>query len=207
MVIKLHHSLLTLLVYTPYGYGQIQELGNKSNVNLITNSMILIEEFTICSQSKVIHKDDDFSSQEELVDYLRKDKNIITRDDVEEILVRVDRKDFMIDKIKPFAYLNNSQEIGFNTTISSPEMHAKTLEYLIDNLKKAKKVLDIGVGSGYLSACMALLIEDTGKVFSIDHFQEICDFAKTNISKSNKELIDKEKIIILNQDGRSGLEK
>jgi len=62
MVIKLHHSLLTLLVYTPYGYGQIQELGNKSNVNLITNSMILIEEFTICSQSKVIHKDDDFSS-------------------------------------------------------------------------------------------------------------------------------------------------
>lgn len=117
---------------------------------------------------------------------------------MEEILVRVDRKDFMIDKIKPFAYLNNSQEIGFNTTISSPEMHAKTLEYLIDNLKKAKKVLDIGVGSGYLSVCMALLIEDTGKVFSIDHFQEICDFAKTNISKSNKELIDKEKIIILN---------
>lgn len=39
-------------------------------------------------------------------------------------------------------------------------MHAYALEFLYPNLKEAKKVLDIGSGSGYLTLAMALLTEN-----------------------------------------------
>jgi protein-L-isoaspartate O-methyltransferase len=37
-------------------------------------------------------------------------------------------------------------------------MHAYALEYLYDKLKTAKNVLDVGSGTGYLTAAMALIV-------------------------------------------------
>ena len=37
-------------------------------------------------------------------------------------------------------------------------MHALTLEFIKDYLKNAKKALDIGVGSGFMTLAMAKLI-------------------------------------------------
>eukprot|EP01050_Picozoa_sp_SAG11_P034981 SAG11_NODE_12596_length_695_cov_1.080537_1_plen_107_part_10 len=45
------------------------------------------------------------------------------------------------------------QRIGFGATISAPHMHAYALEWLSDRLKPGSKVLDVGCGSGYLTAC------------------------------------------------------
>ena len=52
---------------------------------------------------------------------------------------------------------------------------------------------------------MALAMGDKGKVFSVDHIQSICDFAKSNIMKNHKELIESNIIEFVNQDGRKGL--
>ena len=71
--------------------------------------------------------------------------------------------------------------IGWNTTISAPHMHAMTLEKLISHLKPGAKALDIGAGSGYVSACFARLVGSKGKVVMIDHIQAITDFAVKNI--------------------------
>ena len=38
-------------------------------------------------------------------------------------MVSLDRKDFMIKKYLKDAYSNNSQSIGWETTISSPKSH------------------------------------------------------------------------------------
>jgi len=78
------------------------------------------------------------------------------------------------------AYHNRSADIGWNTTISSPKMHILTLEHLIEHIKAKPNaiVLDVGVGSGYLSTCLALALGKEGKVYSVDHIDAICDFAK-----------------------------
>ena len=52
-------------------------------------------------------------------------------------------------------YFDRALPIGWNTTISAPHMHANTLEILKDKLIKGGKALDIGVGSGFLTACLA----------------------------------------------------
>ena len=73
------------------------------------------------------------------------------------------------------------------------------------HFKPGGKALDIGCGSGYFTTCMALAMGDKGKVFSVDHIQSICDFAKSNIMKNHKELIESNIIEFVNQDGRKGL--
>ena len=55
------------------------------------------------------------------------------------------------------------------SNIDSPEQHVLILEQLINHLKPGSKVLDIGCGSGYISACFAKAVGETGKVFAIDH--------------------------------------
>jgi len=48
--------------------------------------------------------------------------------------------------------------IGYGVTISAPHMHAQALEVLSDQLVEGAKVLDVGSGSGYLTACFAHMV-------------------------------------------------
>ena len=64
-------------------------------------------------------------SMKGLVDYLA-DCKIITKQQVYNLMLQVDHSDF----ISPKSYYNNPQSIAYNTTISTPHMHAHTLEYL-----------------------------------------------------------------------------
>ena len=77
--------------------------------------------------------------------------------------------------------------------------------HLIEHLKTAKKVLDIGTGSGFITAAMATACPDDCEVFAIDHIQEINDFAKSNIKKVCPNLIKSNKIKFLTMDGRKGI--
>ena len=55
-------------------------------------------------------------------------------------------------------YIDSPQSIGYGVTISAPHMHAHALEILKDHLKEGSKSLDVGSGSGYLTACMAIMV-------------------------------------------------
>jgi len=50
---------------------------------------------------------------------------------------------------------------------------------------------------------MAAMVGETGKVYSVDHIEEITQFAKGNIEKKNGDLIPR--ITFLTKDGRKGI--
>ena len=66
------------------------------------------------------------------------------------------------------------------------------------------KVLDIGSGSGYLTACMAYLVRPNGKAIGIEHINELVDKSIENINKHNRELFDEGVLEIHKGDGRQG---
>lgn len=80
---------------------------------------------------------------------------IIKTPGVYNAMVAVDRKEFCPSRE---AYRDTPQSIGCNVTISAPHMHAYALETLASHLQPGSKVLDVGSGSGYLTACMAVMV-------------------------------------------------
>lgn len=103
------------------------------------------------------------------------------------------------------AYNDTPKPIGWNTTISAPSMHAETLKHLYNHIIKAKTILDIGSGSGFITAAMAHSAPADAVVYGVDHIQSINDFALSNVKKCCPHLIKKNKIIFVTQDGREGL--
>ena len=89
------------------------------------------------------------------------------------VLIKVDRKNFLTTHGLDDPYADNARPIGFNTTISSFSIHGSTLEFLRNHLKVGAKCIDIGTGSGFIAACFADLVGKEGKVFMVDHIEQI----------------------------------
>lgn len=76
----------------------------------------------------------------------------------------VDRGLFVLDRQR--AYQDCPLPIGHGVTISAPHMHAYACELLGPWLKPGASVLDVGSGSGYLTAVFAHMVcerDGTGK--------------------------------------------
>jgi protein-L-isoaspartate(D-aspartate) O-methyltransferase len=129
---------------------------------------------------------------------------ITMSDKIKQVVQTTDRREFMPEESEP--YEDRPQRIGFNTTISAPHMHVMTLGLLEPWLKPGMKVLDVGCGSGYLTVCMAKMIE-RGKVYGVDHIEELINQAVENIMKSHSHLLhnDQLEVIFITRDGRQGL--
>jgi len=139
------------------------------------------------------------SSNAELVNNL-KSHGIIETDSVASAMKAVDRADYC----KHSPYQDSPQGIGYGVTISAPHMHAHALELLKEQLAPGKKALDVGSGSGYLTACFALMVGPSGKVVGIDHVQQLVDFSEANIRKNHSSLLDSGNIKLVVGDGRQG---
>uniref|UniRef100_A0A8C7GQQ9 Protein-L-isoaspartate(D-aspartate) O-methyltransferase n=1 Tax=Oncorhynchus kisutch TaxID=8019 RepID=A0A8C7GQQ9_ONCKI len=135
----------------------------------------------------------------ELVNNLRKN-GIIKSDKVYEVMLATDRGHF--SRCNP--YMDSPQAIGYQATISAPHMHAYALELLYDQLYDGAKALDVGSGSGILSACFARMVGPKGKVIGIDHIKELVDDSITNVKKDDPGLITSGRIKLIVGDGRMG---
>lgn len=100
-----------------------------------------------------------------------------------EAFYKIDRKDFVPDELKEFAYLNQPLSIGYSQTISQPLVVAFMLELL--DPKEGEKILDIGSGSGWTTALLAYLTGDKGKVFAIERIPQLKEFGENNVKKYN----------------------
>ncbi|TSC90053.1 MAG: protein-L-isoaspartate(D-aspartate) O-methyltransferase [Parcubacteria group bacterium Gr01-1014_2] len=95
----------------------------------------------------------------------------------------IDRKDFVLSEGEGRAYEDRPLSIGFGATISQPTTIAIMLEKL--QPEPTSNVLEVGTGSGYLTALLAKIVWDSGEVFSIEYIPELKEFAKANLKKYN----------------------
>nr|ACO11150.1 Protein-L-isoaspartateD-aspartate O-methyltransferase [Caligus rogercresseyi] len=139
------------------------------------------------------------STNQEMVDNLR-EKSIIKSEKVYSAMSRVDRGHY----VPSSPYMDSPQTIGYGATISAPHMHAFALEYLTNHLKEGNKVLDVGSGSGYLTACFALMVGPSGKAVGIDHVDDLVEKGRDNIQKDQPELLSSGRVKLVVGDGRKG---
>jgi protein-L-isoaspartate(D-aspartate) O-methyltransferase len=105
-------------------------------------------------------------------------------------------------------YEDSPQGLMLDQTISAPHMHGYALEYLKDHLGPSRDnlhVLDVGCGSGYLSAVLARL-NPRAKVFGIDVFERLTELATANVRQGDGDLLDSGQLQIHCGDGWQGYE-
>lgn len=120
---------------------------------------------------------------------------------VREAMLKVDRADFC--PVDP--YFDSPGDIGYGATISAPHMHAYALQNAYSRVLEAKpdgRILDVGSGSGYLTACFAYLTK--GLVVGVEHVPELVADSITNIRKHHQDLLDQGRVKIVVGDGRKG---
>jgi protein-L-isoaspartate(D-aspartate) O-methyltransferase len=113
-------------------------------------------------------------------------------------------------------YDDTPQSIGFGQTISAPHMHAHVLELMVPALEKTTSshlsLLDVGCGSGYLTAAMGRLVDPPkplvgvpGKVYGVDVWPGLIEMSKHNINKADGDLIQDGTVTVQLGDGWKGL--
>ncbi|KAI9087506.1 hypothetical protein K1719_030376 [Acacia pycnantha] len=107
---------------------------------------------------------------------------IITSNKVAQVMEAIDRAFFVTDEMQPYA--DSPMPIGYNATISAPHMHAYCLQLLEQNLQPGMRALDVGSGTGYLTACFALMVGPEGRAVGVEHIPELVSSSIENIQKS-----------------------
>ncbi|GJN04245.1 hypothetical protein PR202_ga21775 [Eleusine coracana subsp. coracana] len=108
---------------------------------------------------------------------------IIRSAKVAEVMQAIDRGLFVPSGGSP--YYDSPMPIGYNATISAPHMHAACLELLEKNLQPGMRALDVGSGTGYLTACFALMVGSEGRAVGVEHIPEL---VASSIETSRKAL-------------------
>eukprot|EP00930_Biecheleria_cincta_P088203 TRINITY_DN77433_c0_g1_i1.p1 TRINITY_DN77433_c0_g1~~TRINITY_DN77433_c0_g1_i1.p1 ORF type:complete len:239 (-),score=37.06 TRINITY_DN77433_c0_g1_i1:71-742(-) len=139
---------------------------------------------------------------EQLVRNLRK-AGVIRSDAVEQAMISVDRRNYAPKN----AYEDAPQPIGHSATISAPHMHGHALELLANHLQSGMRALDVGSGSGYLSAVMARMVGPEGRVVGIDYLAPLVTLATENVKKADNDLLEKGQLQLVQGDGWKGFEQ
>ena len=124
------------------------------------------------------------ATNDELVDNLRTN-GVIEHADVAAAMKAVDRG-FYVVKGTGNPYVDSPQGIGFGATISAPHMHAHCLEVLRPWLKPDARVLDVGSGTGYLTALFAQFVGEKGLVVGVDHIPDLVSQSEKNLRADGK---------------------
>lgn len=95
-----------------------------------------------------------------------------------DVLAEVPRESFLEDKHKGLAYSDFQLPIGYGQHMLKPTIDGRLLQALL--LQLTNKVLEIGTGSGYLTACLARL---SAQVDSIEIIPELAESAQTRLAE------------------------
>jgi len=96
-----------------------------------------------------------------------------------DLLFHVKREEFVSDKQKTIAFVDTELPLPNNSHMLEPKMEARLVQEL--NLAPEDKVLEIGTGSGYLTA---LLASFSKHVYSLDIDPAMTALAKANLARA-----------------------
>lgn len=122
--------------------------------------------------------------------------------------VKVDRLNYLHEYIKrDIGYTDTPSPIGFSQTITAPHLHAYAIKHMKDYLYEGASILDVGSGSGYLTAVFGYCVgvhKNMGSVVGIDIYDSIVDYSIEKIKTYNPDLLNTEKLKIIKSDGWLG---
>ncbi len=98
--------------------------------------------------------------------------------DVLDLLYAVPREDFVPTAYRALAFTDMEVPIGDGERMMPPKMEARILQELA--VKKSDRVLEVGTGSGYLTA---LLAHRAGHVNSVEINARLAEFGRTNLQR------------------------
>jgi protein-L-isoaspartate(D-aspartate) O-methyltransferase len=158
----------------------------------------------------------DGKTQRNLVDHLR-EAHIIKSTAVQRAMEAVDRKYYLPANYYRNPYADAPQSISLGQTISAPHMHGMVLQEIYPPLLRAQqqilddekasphqaprplKILDVGCGSGYLTACFGRWFQPQpntkaafqvpGKVYGMDIHNELVDMTRGNMGRADGDLL------------------
>ena len=98
--------------------------------------------------------------------------------DVLDLLYVVPREEFVPEACRTLAFTDMEIPIGEGETMWAPKIEARALQELA--VRKADRVLEVGTGSGYLTA---LLAHRAAHVFSVEIKPTLAAFGKRNLER------------------------
>lgn len=92
----------------------------------------------------------------------------------------IPRDAFVADKLKPLAYADIEIPLSHGESMMFPRMEGRLLQELELNI--GDECLEIGTGSGYVTACMAMMAKN---VHSIDIHDDFLESASVRLAENN----------------------
>jgi protein-L-isoaspartate(D-aspartate) O-methyltransferase len=102
--------------------------------------------------------------------------------DVLDLLYVVPREEFVPQKHRALAFADMEIPLGEGERMWQPKMEARVLQDL--GLRKTDRVLEVGTGSGYLTALMS---HRASRVFSVEIKPKLAEFGRANLERHGAE--------------------
>lgn len=94
-----------------------------------------------------------------------------------EVLGRLHREDFVPERFRGMAFVDVELPLGHGEVMMKPVVEGRVLQAVA--IEPGQRVLEIGTGSGFLSACLAEL---GGRVHSVELHADLADQARRNLA-------------------------
>lgn len=101
-------------------------------------------------------------------------------DNVLDLLYKVKREEFVSAENQVMAFVDMEIPLGHGQVMLTPKMEARILQEL--HINKTDKILEVGSGSGYMTA---LLAERGAHVYSVEIIPELKAMAENNLKAHN----------------------
>jgi protein-L-isoaspartate(D-aspartate) O-methyltransferase len=92
-------------------------------------------------------------------------------------LFKIKREDYVPEKYRPLAFVDMEIPLGHGEVMLAPKLEARMLQEL--TLKSTERVLEIGTGSGHMTALLAAL---AGHVYSIELHADLSQTAASKLA-------------------------
>jgi protein-L-isoaspartate(D-aspartate) O-methyltransferase len=93
-----------------------------------------------------------------------------------EVLGRVRREDFVPERFRNMAFVDVELPLGHGEVMMKPVIEGRVLQALA--IENGQRVLEIGTGSGFLTACLAAL---GGEVVSVEQHEDLASSARQKL--------------------------